>query len=58
MDAEIYRFFCSRNFNSDEKLLREEIAAVTRNLLILSYHPSLLESYTSCRLIPLDITQE
>ena len=36
------------------KVLREEIAVFTRNLLKIAYHPSLLEGYTSCRLIPLD----
>ena len=55
MDAEIYkRILCSKNFSIEGKLLREEIAALTRNLLKSSYHPSLMESYTSCRLIPLD----
>ena len=32
----------------------EEIAFFTRNQLTIAYHPSLLEGYTSCRLIPLD----
>ena len=36
------------------KTLREEIAALTRNLLKFNYHPSLLEGYTACRLVPLD----
>ena len=54
MDAEIYRrILCSKNFSIEGKLLREEVAALTRNLLKSSYHPSLMESYTSCRLIPL-----
>lgn len=34
--------------------MREEIALLTRNLLKKSYHPPLLEGFTSCRLIPLD----
>ena len=34
--------------------MREEIAVFTRNLLKIAYHLSLLEGYTSCRLIPLD----
>ena len=55
MDAELYRIIlCSKNFNSEGKSLREEIAVMTRNLLKSCYHPSLIESYTSCRLIPLD----
>ena len=55
MDAEPYpRVLCSKRFNTEGKLLREEIAAMTRNLLKHSYHPSLLEYYTSCRLISLD----
>ena len=35
-------------------ILREEIATLTRNLFKFNYHPSLLEGYTACRLIPLD----
>ena len=56
MDAKLYRriVLCSKNFNSEGKSLREEIAVMTRNLLKSCYHPSLIESYTSCRLIPLD----
>ena len=34
--------------------MREEIASMTRNMLKSCYHPSLLEGYTSCRLIPLE----
>ena len=55
MDAELYKIIiCSKNFKTEGKALREEIASFTRNLLKTCYHPSLLESYTSCRLIPLD----
>ena len=55
MDADLYRrIMCSKNFSTEGKSLREEIATLTRNLLTKSYHPSLLEGYTSCRLIPLD----
>ena len=55
MDAELYRrILCSKNFHAEGKLLSEEIATMTTNLLKTSYHPSLLESFTSCRLIPLD----
>ena len=55
MGAELYRrILCSKNFHVEEKLLREESAAMTRNLLKTTYHPFLLESFTSCRLIPLD----
>ena len=55
MDAEIYRrMLCSKTFSSVNKTLREEIAIFTRNLLTLSYHPSLLEAYIASRLIPLD----
>ena len=55
MDAELYRrILCAKNFKAEGKVLREEIAFFTRNLLTIAYHPSLLEGYTSCRLIPLD----
>lgn len=55
MDAQLYRrILCSKSFNNKGKLLRQEIATMTRNLSKLSHHPSLLEGYTSCRLIPLD----
>jgi hypothetical protein len=55
MDADIYRrILCSNNFSSEGKILREEISTMTRNLMKSCYHPSQLESYTSCRLIPLD----
>ena len=51
MDAELYRrVLCSKNFNTEGKLLKEEIASMTRNLL----KHSLLECYNSCTLIPLD----
>ena len=55
MDAELYRrILCSKNFSSEGKILREEISMMTRNLMKTCYHPSLLEGYTSYRLIPLD----
>ena len=55
MDAELYRrILCSKNFKAEGKVLRDKIAFFTRNLLKIAYHPSLLEGYTSCRLIPLD----
>ena len=55
MDAELYRrILCSKNFKVEGKVLREEIAVFTRNLLKIAYHPFLLEGYTSCRLIRLD----
>ena len=55
MDAELYRrILCSKNFKAEGKVLREEIAVFARNLLKIAYHPSWLEGYTSCRLIPLD----
>ena len=55
MDAELYRrILCSKNFKAEGKVLREEIAVFTRNLLKIAYHPSLLEGNTSCRIIPLD----
>ena len=55
MDSELYRrILCSKNFKTEGKILREEIAVFTRNLLKKSYHPSLLEAFTSCRLILLD----
>ena len=39
---------------TEGKILKEELAVFTRNLLRKSYHPSLLEAFTSGRLIPLD----
>ena len=55
MDSELYRrILCSKNFKTEGKILREEIAVSTRNLLKKSYHPSLLEAFAACRLIPLD----
>ena len=55
IDAELYRrILRSKNFKAEGKVLREEIAVFTRNVLKIAYHPSLLEGYTSCRLIPLD----
>ena len=55
MNAKLYRrILCSKNFKAEGKVLREEIAVFIRNLLKSAYHPSLLEGYTSCRLIPLD----
>ena len=55
MDAEVYqRILCATNFKADGKVLQEEIAFFTRNLLKIAYHSSFLEGYTSCRLIPLD----
>ena len=54
MNAELYRrILCSKNFKAEGKVLREEIAVFIRNLLKIAYHPSLLEGYTSCRLIRL-----
>ena len=45
MDAELYRrILCSKNFAIEGKLLREEIAVMTRNLLKSCYHPSLLKA--------------
>ena len=55
VDAELYRrILYSKNFAAKGKTLREEIATLTRILLTFNYHPSLLEGYTACRLIPLD----
>ena len=55
IDAELYRrILCSKNFKAEGKVLREEIAVFKRNLLKIAHHPSLLEGFASCRLIPLD----
>ena len=55
MDSELYkRILCSKNFQTVGKTLREEIADLTKNLLIKVYHPSLIEAFVSSRLIPLD----
>ncbi|CAH3168283.1 unnamed protein product [Porites lobata] len=53
MDAELYkRILCSKNFKTEGKILREELAVFTRNLLRKSYHPSLLEAFTDhCPLV-------
>ena len=59
MDAELYRrILCSKNFKVEGKVLIEEIAVFTKNLLKIAYHLPLLEGYTSCRLIPLDKNPE
>ena len=55
MDLELYRrILCSRNFKTEGKILREEMVVFTRNLLKKLYHPSLLKTFTTCGLIPLD----
>ena len=57
MNSELYRrILCSKNFKLkiEGKILREEFAVLTRNLLKTSYHPSLLEAFTSCRLLKLN----
>ena len=57
MNSELYRrILCSKNFKlkTEGKILREEFAVLTRNLLKTSYHPSLLEAFTSCRLLKLN----
>ena len=47
IDAELCRrILCSKNFKAEGKVLREEIAFFTRNLLKTAYHPSLPEGYT------------
>ena len=39
MDAELYRrILCSKNFKVEGKVLREEIAVFTKNLLKIAYH--------------------
>ena len=53
MDAELYRrILCSKSFNISS--FREEIAMFSKNLLLKSYDPLLLEPFIACRLIPLD----
>ena len=55
LDAHAYRrILCSKSFQVEGKELREEIAMFAKNLLKDSYDSSLLEAYTSCRLIPLN----
>ena len=55
MDAELYRqILCSKNFATEGKTRRKEIATLTRNLITFNYHSSLPEGYTACRLVPLD----
>ena len=55
MDAELYRrILCSKNVRKTSEELREEIALMTRNLLTSNFHPSILEAYVACCLIPLD----
>ena len=55
MDADLYRrILCSKNFNTEGKLLKEEIATMARNMLTTSYHLSQPERYTASRLIPLN----
>ena len=55
MDAEIWkRVICSNNFKNEANELREEIAQLARNLASKHYDSSLIQAYTSCRLIPLN----
>ena len=55
LDADQYRrIICSKNFNREGKMLREELAELAKNIATKHYNPSLIEAYTSCRLIPLD----
>ena len=55
MDADLYRrMLVSRNFSDAGKEMKEEIALLTKNLLIKNYHPTLLEPLVASRLIPLD----
>ena len=43
MDSELYRrILRSKNFNTEGKILRKDMAVFTRNLLKKSYYPSLL----------------
>ena len=43
MDAELYRhILCSKSFGNHSKSLREEIAAFTKNIATLNYHPDML----------------
>ena len=54
VDAEQFRrFVCSKNFAKEGKMLREEITDLARNLATTHHDLSLLDAYTSCRLIPL-----
>ena len=50
---------CTVEFSAQRTLrqrgnIKEEIATLTRTLPKFNYHPSLLEGYTACILIPLD----
>ena len=53
MPSYIEESFAPKNFKAKGKVLKEEIAIFTRNLLKIAYQPSLLEGYTFCSLIPL-----
>ena len=44
---------CSNRHASESKELREQIAVLTRNLLLRTYHSELIEPLVACRLIPL-----
>lgn len=55
MDADQYRrILCSKNFSRNGKVLREELAELTKNLATKLYDPILLNAFVACRLIPLD----
>ena len=55
MDAELYRrMLVCKNFSASGKEMREEIALLTKKLLIKNYHPKLLEPLVASRLIPLN----
>ena len=54
IDADMLRsLLCSNRHAAGSKELREQIALLTRNLLLQTYHPDLLEPLVACRLIPL-----
>jgi len=54
IDAEMLRsLLCSNRHSAESKEIREQIALLTKNLLLQTYHPDLIEPLVACRLIPL-----
>ena len=55
LDSEVFRrILCSKNFESEGKALRIEIATATRKLCTKHYSPDALEALAACRLLALD----
>ena len=55
VDAKQYRHtLLSNKYKAENKLLREEISRLAKNLATNILDPATLEAFVSCRLVPLD----